>query len=148
MKKQIVFILILLLVTGMISGCATEAQQFDDKNIQFNLVDSEADGDYRSYTIEVINNTGRDLKNLVFNLSYPLKTENADPQTKTVNSVREFTIDAGKSRQLFFPSSLVVNPEVFDFNDPHIELKGNVVHGNNLTPFHIVGSLQALEGTS
>ncbi|MDC3413168.1 hypothetical protein [Terrihalobacillus insolitus] len=145
MRKQCAILISLIMIMGVVVGCSTKTESFDDENIIFSVVDTQSNK--KSETIKITNETGFDLDNLTMKLSYPLNTENNSDNTsemKTVNSIEEFNIKSGETKELSVPLSFDENLKSVDLDNPHIELKGNVVEGNEKVPFGVVGALSAL----
>lgn len=72
--KQIITTSIILL--GLLVGCSSNFDEFNDEKIIFTVVDSESTSEYNSYTIDIKNETGFELTHLMFTMSYPIKTSN------------------------------------------------------------------------
>ncbi|MCT2534742.1 hypothetical protein NC661_04620 [Aquibacillus koreensis] len=130
MKKYAVFIGIIIFL-GMTVGCSEKQEQFDGKNINFEV---------ESNTIEITNETGFSLENISLKISDPFDTvksnNNNNTERETIIFIEELKFESNETKEISIPFTLKGSME--------LDFKGNRVKGNNKVPFHIVGSLMAL----
>ncbi|MUK87828.1 hypothetical protein GMD78_05365 [Ornithinibacillus sp. L9] len=125
-----------IILLGVIIGCSEEKEAFDDENINIEV---------KSNTIEIKNESGFDLDNLSLKISYPYdaeKSNNTSAERETVKFVEDFNIRSDKTREISMP--LKLKEDGIETINLEIDLKGNVVEGNEKVPFNIGGSLSGL----
>lgn len=141
-----------IMFLAVLFGCSNE--QFNDENIAFTVVHTESTNEFKSYTIEIVNNTGFDLTHLRLNLTYPIKTSNGSKDNpfsvegKADNLTRQINLKTGETIvfTIFAPINEVFsNTELLDFENPNVNLIGFVKDGNEEIPFGISGGLNVLE---
>jgi hypothetical protein len=150
MKKKYLILISSIMLLGVLFGCSTKKEQFNDENIIFNVVNTQSTNEFKSYTIEISNKTGFDLTHLTFTLSYPIKTSNGSKGNPFVvegeadNSTRPVNLISGETTKfsIFAPINEVFSDtDLLDFENPSVELKGYVREGNNEIPFGMSGGL-------
>lgn len=153
MEKTYFVLMSLVIVLGSISGCSTKKDQFSDENILFNVINTQTNSEFRSYTIEVSNDTGFDLSHLSFSLSYPIKISNGlkgNPfaiKGITDDTVRPVNLSSGEtiSYTIFAPINEVFGKtDTLDFENPSVELNGYVKEGDEEVPFGIIRGMSGL----
>jgi len=129
-------------------GCShSKNARFNDDNIKINLMDSQSNDEFRTYTIEVKNEGQVELRGLNFFIYYPIlqpngskgnpfKLEGKTELNKPVN------IKPGMNviYTVFAPIKEVFgDSKLLDFNNPQIELNGFVEQGKEDVPFSMSG---------
>ncbi|PZD97237.1 hypothetical protein DNH61_03620 [Paenibacillus sambharensis] len=139
---------LLLLMAVLLSGYSnSNILQFNDNDIEIELIASSTNDINKSYTIEVSNEGEVEIRNLNFFIYYPLvqpngskgnpfKIEGRTDASKPINlKPREkvtYSITA-PIKEVFGDSNLL------DFNDPQVELIGTVKQGEDEVPFRMSG---------
>jgi len=154
MRRMLILVSSVMLM-GVLFGCSAKKEQFNDENINFNVVDIQSTNDFNSYKIKISNETGFELTHLSFDLSYPIKTSNGSKSNPFVvegeadNSERPVNLKSGEAIQfsIIAPINEVFSDtKLLDFENPAVELQGYFKEGNTEVPFGISGGLSVLVG--
>ncbi|GMA64952.1 hypothetical protein NZD89_06090 [Alicyclobacillus fastidiosus] len=147
MKKLGLFLCSAMLF-GVVSGCSTTPQIFDDKDVHFKLLNQQSMNGAETYTIQIMSTSPMELTHLSLYLDYPIKLQNgheSNPfQIKGRTNQSIVTLDKGQSTQFTFyaPIKQVFGDStLLDFNHPDIELDGFSKEGSKEIPFEIAGDL-------
>lgn len=150
--KNICFITLVILL-GALYGCSDNKKGFDEENVTFNVVNSEATDEYKSYEIEIANNSGFNLSHLSLNLNYPIKTSKGSKsnpyvvQGTTEHSTRPINLTSGETItfSIIAPiKEVFANSSLLDFEKPNIMLEGYYKDGEEEIPFGISGGINVL----
>lgn len=152
MKKRGLCLIALFMLTSIIFGCSDNKGEFDDKNIIFNVIETEETTEYQLYTIEISNKTGFDLTHLTLNLNYPIKTVNgskSNPYTIAgeTDGIRPINIKSGETLTFSINAPIQEvfgNSDLLDFKNPNIRLQGYYKKEKEEIQFTISGGLNAL----
>lgn len=137
MRKHINFIFCVLIL-GLLIGCSASAESFDDKNIIFDVINTEESDQLTSKTIEITNETGFDLDNLSLIISYPLATENNNHSNReTILSIEGFGMKTNQSIEF-----LISLPVEKDFKSLEADFKGDRLGRHKKIPFGMGGTLR------
>ena len=151
MKRTILFSLGLIAL-GVVSGCATTPQQFNDKDVHFKMVSyqpmSSMSGS-EMYTIQVKSTSPLELTHLTMYLSYPIKTANGSQGNpfllKGSTNEQVVNLQNGQSVKFSFVAPIKKvfgNSQLLDFKHPDIELDGFAKEGSKEIPFEMGGDLR------
>ena len=151
MKKRYLYMIILVLLV-IIQGCSDNQEEFDDGNIIFEVVNTDETNEYKSYMIEITNNTGFQLTHLSFTLNYPIKTPNgskSNPYVLEGSTSSNRPINLNSRETITFSiiapmNEVFADSTVFDFKNPNIDLKGYYLDGKEEIPFGISGGLSVI----
>ena len=99
MRAKYLILISSIIILGLMVGCSTKKEQFDDNNIIFSIVNTQTDYGSKSYVIEIKNKTGYELTHLTFNLSYQIKTENK--KKKKIESFHDILYSVYKYNETF-----------------------------------------------
>ncbi len=154
MKKSLLYLISLFFLLCIMTSCSSKTVSFDDKKIDFKLVNHKLMDSEQSYTIEVKNNSSLELTHLILYLSYPIKQTNG---TKSNPFSMEGRTNGGSPINLKKGETVKFNfyvpiKEVFgdtkrlDFNNPEIKLVGYFKKGSKEVPFGMSGDLKVYVG--
>lgn len=150
--KNLCFIMLVILL-GALYGCSDKSDGFNDENIIFKVLNSEATAEYKSYTIEITNNTGFDLTHLSLNLNYPIKTSKGSKSNpyvvegKTESTSKPINLKLGEPIVFSITAPIkevFANSNLLDFENPTIKLEGYYKDGEEEIPFGISGGLSVV----
>lgn len=145
-------VFILSLLTIIMSSCsANEMPQFNDKDLKFNLINSDNDFGNPVYDIEVQNTGKYKIGFLKLYIYYPIKEDNgskANPfkiEGKTYMNPTILETNEKTTFHIYAPIKDVFGDStLLDFDNPVINFEGAVLEGEKEIPFSLGGSLDLI----
>ena len=153
MKIKNLCLITLVILLGALYGCSDNKEGFEEENVIFNVINSEATEEYKFYMIEIANYSGFNLTHLSLHLNYPIKTSKGtksnpyEVEGKTDRTNRPINLEAGETITFSITAPIkevFANSNLLDFEKPNIELKGYYKDGEEEIPFGISGGINVL----